>query len=503
MAVLRFLSRLPLGFLSFAAGSIGLLAGGVLLVQLATEALTPAPPPPPIVLAEPELAPPVESADFLPPDGVPEGETYQLALDLAYSDTVDHMLADLHIGERERKRADNALQALLGDRKLATGEQISLVLQPLREPADGPRLVSLSVRPRPEREFVVSRQADGAYAGEEKVFKLSPRVVRVNATLSTSILEDGMRAGAPSGAVNEFIKALSYDVDFQRELRAGQRFFLLLEQLVTSDGTISNPGRLLAGEIVLNARIVSAVRFAPTGEADQFYNLRGESMARSFLRTPLSSWRITSEFGMREHPILGYTTMHKGVDFGAAEGTPVLAAAAGTVDMAGEDGGHGLYVKIAHGGEVATGYAHLSRLGPGIRPGVPVRQGQLIGFVGATGLATGPHLHYEFFRQGKAVDPMAEQAVVRPALSGAELDRFRAQLRTYIGYFKTAPTVGDGSSVIPQASVAPKPSVMPPQAMALAKPAALTRPKPAKPVKPAKASVAHHAPDPATAAVAR
>jgi len=480
MAVPRFLSRLPLGFLSFAAGSAGLLAGGVLLVQLATQAMTPPPPPAPIVLAVPDLPPPVETADFLPPDGVPEGKTYQLALDLAYSDTVDHMLADLHIGERERKRADDALQALLGDRKLATAEQINLVLQPLREPADGPRLVSLSVRPQPEREFVVARQADGTYAGEEKIFKLSPRVVRVNATLSTSILEDGMRAGAPSGAVNEFIKALSYDVDFQRELRAGQRFFLLLEQLVTSDGTISNPGRLLAGEIVLNSRIVSVVRFAPTGEADQFYNLRGESMARSFLRTPLSSWRITSEFGMREHPLLGFTMMHKGVDFAAPEGTPVLAAAAGTIDMAGEDGGHGLYVKIGHGEDVATGYAHLSRLGPGIRPGMSVRQGQLIGFVGATGLATGPHLHYEFFRHGKAVDPMTERAAVRPALSGTELDRFRAQVRSYIGYFKTAPTVGDGTSVIPQASAAPPPNVIPAKAMASARPAALSRPKPTK-----------------------
>jgi murein DD-endopeptidase MepM/ murein hydrolase activator NlpD len=181
------------------------------------------------------------------------------------------------------------------------------------------------------------------------------------------------------------------------------------------------------------------------------------------MRTPLASWRITSEFGMRQHPILGYGAMHKGVDFAAPEGTPVLASASGQVSFADNDGGHGLFVKIDHGSDVATGYAHLSRLAPGIAPGAAVRQGQLIGFVGSTGLSTGPHLHYEFYRAGKQVDPLAEKLGVRPTLGGADLERFRAQVREYIGQFKQAPSVGDGSMVLVPPAAPPRQAASEPE----------------------------------------
>jgi len=433
---------------SLALGSAALVGAGVLLVPMTMQSSAPRQN---VELPEPDVPPPVETVELRLPQPVAEpegGERYTLTLDLARSDSIEQMLADLHVAQAEGRRASAALADLLGERKLASGEQINLVLQELPDSIAGPRLVALSVRPRPDREFVVSRQPGGSYSGEEKAFKLSPRFVRVNATLKSSILEDGTRSGAPAAAVNEFIRALSYEVDFQRELRANQRFFLLLEQLVTEDGTVANPGRLLAGELVLSSRVVSLVRFRPTDGADQFYNLKGESIARTFLRTPLSSWRITAESGMRQRPILGYGATHKGVDFGAPEGTPVLASSAGQVSFANSDGGHGLFVKIDHGSDVGTGYAHLSRLAPGIAPGTNVRQGQLIGFVGSTGLSTGPHLHYEFYRAGKPVDPLAEKLGVRPALTGVDLERFRGQVRDYIGQLKQAPSVGDGSMVL-------------------------------------------------------
>ena len=146
---------------------------------------------------------------------------------------------------------------------------------------------------------------------------------------------------------------------------------------------------------------MTVIRFRPQGGADQFYNPQGESVVRSFLRTPMDASKVTSRFGMREHPILGYSAMHAGVDFGAPTGTPILAAGAGKVTMAGSNGGYGIYVKLEHTRDVGTGYAHMSRLGPGIKPGVAVRQGQVIGFVGSTGMSTGPHLHYEFYRGGR------------------------------------------------------------------------------------------------------
>jgi murein DD-endopeptidase MepM/ murein hydrolase activator NlpD len=243
--------------------------------------------------------------------------------------------------------------------------------------------------------------------------------------------------------MNEFVKALSYDVDFQRELKSGQRFIVLLEQLVTSDGKITHQGRLLAGELRLLKRSVTVIRFRPQGGADQFYNPQGESVVRSFLRTPMDASHITSRFGWREHPILGYSALHTGVDFAAPQGTPVLAAGAGKVKLAGYNGGYGLYVRLDHTQQIGTGYGHLSRLGPGIKPGVVVRQGQVIGFVGSTGMSTGPHLHYEFYRANSPVNPLQQKFAMRASLAGNDLARFHKLTREYSGGFKNAPPIGD------------------------------------------------------------
>ena len=160
----------------------------------------------------------------------------------------------------------------------------------------------------------------------------------------------------------ELVRALSYDVDFQRELKQGQKFTVLLEQLVTSDGRVTHPGRLLAGELRLLKRTVTVIRFRPQGGAEGFYSPQGESVVRSFLRTPMDASKITSHFGMREHPILGFSALHAGVDFAAPPGTPILAAGTGKVVMAGPNGGYGNYVKLQHTSDVATAYAPALRI---------------------------------------------------------------------------------------------------------------------------------------------
>jgi murein DD-endopeptidase MepM/ murein hydrolase activator NlpD len=162
---------------------------------------------------------------------------------------------------------------------------------------------------------------------------------------------------------------------------------------------------------------------------------------RSFLKTPMDASHVTSGFGMREHPILGYSAMHTGIDFGAQMGTPILAAGNGKVVMAGFNGGYGLYVKLQHTADIGTGYGHMSRLGPGIKPGVSVRQGQVIGFVGATGMATGPHLHYEFYRSGHPVNPLTQKASMRAALGGKDLTAFKTMAQRYQGQLKNAPQI--------------------------------------------------------------
>jgi len=453
----------------FTLGAIGLGLGALALFHRGG----PPPVPPPVITAaettlpEPEPTPLVSADDFKRPGGFSAGDfkgfqsaqpapqqgqppseaepaasdRYNLTLRLEKGDTIGKMLADIDVPEGDRQAIDQALQAILKKRRIAVGEEIELEMQTMPGQSDAPRVLSLSLRPQPEREFIIKRGDDGSYSGEEKTYRVSPRIVRVDGERHGSLESSGIAGGAPNQAMVEFIRALSYDVDFQRELKEGMKFTVLLEQLVTSDGKITHPGRLLAGELHLGKRSVTVIRFRPQNGADQFYNPKGESVVRSFLRTPMDASKVTSRFGMREHPILGYSAMHTGVDFGAPGGTPILAAGAGKVVMAGYNGGYGLFVKLEHTRDIGTGYGHMSRLGPGIKPGVTVRQGQVIGFVGSTGMSTGPHLHYEFYRGGRAVNPLAQKFAMQAALGGKDLARFKGLAGQYLAQLKNAPKV--------------------------------------------------------------
>lgn len=408
--------------------------------------VAPSPEPPPITAAEFKgfqgfEARPAAVAPRQPDPEPPSNEPYDLTLRLEKGDTIEKMLADLDVPEADRRQIEQALQGILKKRRIAAGEEVQLEMQTTPGQLDAPRMLSLSVRPQPDREYVVTRQDDGGYRGEEKTYRISPRIVRVEGERSGSLQQSGIASGAPSAAMIEFIRALSYDVDFQRESKVGMKFTVLLEQLVTSDGKVTHPGRLLAGELNLGKRTVTVVRFRPQGGADQFYNPKGESVVRSFLRTPMDASKVTSRFGLREHPILGYSAMHAGVDFGAPTGTPILAAGAGKVTMAGSNGGYGIFVKLEHTREIGTGYAHMARLGPGIKPGVTVRQGQVIGFVGSTGMSTGPHLHYEFYRGGRAVNPLAQKFAMQASVGGRDLARFKGLAGQYLAQLKNAPKV--------------------------------------------------------------
>jgi murein DD-endopeptidase MepM/ murein hydrolase activator NlpD len=178
----------------------------------------------------------------------------------------------------------------------------------------------------------------------------------------------------------------------------------------------------------MDRRIVEAFRFKTRDGQVQYYDRQGRSLRKSLLKTPVDGARLSSRFGNRRHPVLGYTRMHKGVDFAAPTGTPIYAAGDGVVVMAGPYSAYGNYVRIRHTREFETAYGHMSRIATGIRSGVRVRQGQVIGYVGSTGMSTGPHLHYEVLQAGRQVNPLRVTVTVAEQLEGRDLEAFRQRV---------------------------------------------------------------------------
>jgi murein DD-endopeptidase MepM/ murein hydrolase activator NlpD len=201
------------------------------------------------------------------------------------------------------------------------------------------------------------------------------------------------------------IRAFSYDVDFQRDIRPGDHFSVLFERFHTADGAVAYDGDIVSASLILSGREMEIHRFKARDGVTEYVNRDGKSVRRALLRTPVDGARLSSSFGMRRHPILGYSRMHKGTDFAAASGTPVFAAGTGVIEDAGYRGGYGNYIRIKHDTRISTAYAHLSRFSPVIQRGTRVQQGEVIGYVGTTGRSTGPHLHYEVMRDGHQVNP--------------------------------------------------------------------------------------------------
>jgi murein DD-endopeptidase MepM/ murein hydrolase activator NlpD len=232
-------------------------------------------------------------------------------------------------------------------------------------------------------------------------------------------------AGIPDRLITDYIKTMSYAVDFQHGVARKDRFDIVVEQDRAETGDVRH-GNLLFGAIERPGKAPIELGRWDFGGKAQYFRADGESAKKGLMRTPVDGARLTSGFGMRFHPLLAYSRMHQGVDFGAPSGAPILAAAGGTVAFAGRHGGHGNYVMLAHNKELRTGYAHMSRFA--VRAGQSVAQGQVIGYVGSTGLSTGPHLHYEVWLRGRPINPVQLKFLGGTQLAGDDLGQFMAMM---------------------------------------------------------------------------
>ena len=278
------------------------------------------------------------------------------------------------------------------------------------------------------RSLHVFRDGD-AFAFEEIVEPPDVVVGTATGVIETSLFEAGQHAGLSDSLIMQMAEIFGWDVDFVIDIRVGDRFAVVFEEQF-KDGERIGEGPIVAAEFTNRGRRIRAVRYVdPAGRAD-YFSPDGRSMRKAFLRTPVNFTRISSRFSLsRRHPILHKMRAHRGVDYAAPRGTAVKASGDGRVVFAGRNGGYGRTIILRHGSVYTTLYAHLSRFSRGIRPGKRVEQGQTIGYVGSTGLATGPHLHYEFRVRGAHRDPLRVKFPPAAPLAEEYMDDFRRKAK--------------------------------------------------------------------------
>jgi murein DD-endopeptidase MepM/ murein hydrolase activator NlpD len=284
----------------------------------------------------------------------------------------------------------------------------------------------LTYEPSPWLGYAVISTDDG-WKVERAETRPDVRVEPVSGEVRRSLFEAVEKTGESAQLVLDLAEIFSSDFDFTADTRAGDRFRLLVEKRYAA-GTFVDYGRILVAQYVSDGRTLTGVGVEGARDRYTFYDPAGRSLRKSFLKSPLQFSRITSGFTRaRPHPILGGTRPHLAIDYAAPVGTPVWAVADATVKRAGWDGGHGISVTLNHRSGYATMYSHLSRLGPGVRTGVRIEQRQIIGYVGSTGLSTGPHLHYGIAKNGQFVNPLSEKFIPGDPIPAAERPAFIAR----------------------------------------------------------------------------
>ena len=352
----------------------------------------------------------------------PERPQVELAATLGAGDGFSRVLQRAGVGEDQAKSvADMVSDAVtLGEIKPGTKIDLTLGRRPNRSV---PRpLDHLAFRAKFELALEVNRVGDALQLKRIPI-AVDETPLRIEGRVGSGLFQAARAAGAPAKAVETYLRALGQHVSIGRDVHSGDRFDLIVEHRRAATGETETGGLLYAG-LDMGKKALRLLKWQQGGR-EQWFDAAGVGEQRGQMKMPVAG-HLTSSFGMRYHPILGYSRMHQGIDYGAPMGSPIVAATDGIVNFAGWHGGHGNFVQIRHAGGLGTGYAHMSRIIA--RAGQHVNAGQLIGYVGSTGLSTGPHLHFEVYRNNVAVNPGSVKFTQAAQLAGAELSRFKATL---------------------------------------------------------------------------
>jgi murein DD-endopeptidase MepM/ murein hydrolase activator NlpD len=363
----------------------------------------------------------LEEKDSVEADEGPYDET----LTITEGDTLASILNRIGIPSSEAHEAITALSSVFNPKDLKIDQEVYVVYD-LHSDGETYTLKFLRLRADIDYDVELVRTGGGLFQATKYKKELKHDYVNVEGDIKISLYADALKAGASPKMLYDMIKAFSFDVDFQRDIQPGAQFSLFYDSYKDEESGLERPGELLYAKLLLEGTPYEVYRFQAPGDVPGYYTTTGEAVRKALLKTPIDGARINSGFGNRKHPILGYTKMHKGVDFAAPRGTPIMAAGDGIVEKCGPYSSYGNYICIRHNGSTKTAYAHLSRYAKGVHNGTKVRQGQVIGFVGATGRTTGPHLHFELIQNGKHVNPQKVTQFPATKLTGKALIAFKA-----------------------------------------------------------------------------
>ena len=345
----------------------------------------------------------------------------QEAFSLRRGETLITLLRRATIDNANAHSVVNQLKDITNLRRLLPGQEVRLI----RQRIDGRKIKEIRIRDSFQEEALVTF-TDGRYRASRPAIETYALTHLVSGEITDSLYLSAKRSGLPDKVIIDLIRMMTFDVDFEREIRVGDTFEVYFERNYSPHFNDIENGRILRAKLTLRKRTLDAYFFRDAEGEEGYYDSKGISTRRALMKTPLDVAVLTSSFGRRKHPVLGYTRAHKGSDFRAPTGTPIMAAGDGVIEMSARNGSYGNYIRIRHNNTYKTAYAHLSRYGKGIKKGRRVKQGQIIGYSGATGRVTGAHLHYEVLVNKRQVNPMTVILPTGKRLIGKALTNFQS-----------------------------------------------------------------------------
>ena len=335
------------------------------------------------------------------------------------NDNIDKILKKFQINSKDIKIISNKLK----QKKLTNiyaGRELKLIFKKLE---DNSNTVINLLYPLNNTTSIEIRKNQDTYIIKENILQLYKREVVIKNEIKNNLYSAAVEAGIEPNIIIEFARIYGFEVDFQRDIRKGDWFEILYERFEDDNEVIKETGKIIYASMYVNGEEINLYNFRYKNDSG-YYDIKGKSIVKSLMKTPINGARLSSSYGMRKHPILGYNKMHRGTDFAAPSGTPIMASGSGTVTRARWCGGGGNCVKIKHNSTYETIYAHMKSFARGIKEGRKVKQGQIIGYVGSTGLSTGPHLHYEVVVNGKKVNSQRLKLPLGKILKGEERKEF-------------------------------------------------------------------------------